>query len=73
MKKKEKLFEPIRRGASSLPSDFTEELKEMEIVLPFDYYGGVIDDYNEWKRQREEYIEELYKQLKNGEEYEKSI
>lgn len=35
MEKKEKLFEPIRRGASSLPSDFTEELKEMEIVFPY--------------------------------------
>ena len=139
MKKKKKLFEPIRRGAPSLPFDFTEELKKMEITysypkqieendfrktsvyvtkkyrfdyikedvmkwapevrkamtkqmiymlpyrisLPFimpdriipamDYYGEVIDNYDEWKRQREEYIEELYKQLKNGEEYEKDF
>ena len=153
MEKKEKLFEPIRRGTSSLPPDFTEELKKMEIVFsypkkidenkyeiapgmycnkiglndyfeewkralgqkkkycfdyiredvmkwapdvrknvtkqmlymlplrvqfPFispeqitpaiDYYGDVIDNYGEWSKEREEYIENLYKQLKNGEE-----
>ena len=153
MAKKEKLFEPIRRGTSSLPSVFTEKLKEMEIVFPYpkkisenkyelapgmycaknvvkdyfdefkrtlgmekkkyrfdnirhdvmnwspevrktmtkqmiymlpdglffwsdfekgmiitDYFGDVIDDYNEWKKQREEYIDNLYKQLKNGKE-----
>lgn len=58
--------------------------KQMIYMLPFrinlpfnmpdryipamDYYGEVISDYDEWKRQREQYIEELYKQLKNGEE-----
>ena len=31
-----------------------------------DYFGEVIDDYDEWKRQREEYIENLYKELKNN-------
>ena len=122
MEKKKKLYEPIRRGAPSLPFDFTEALKKMEIELkrtpvydtkkycfdyiredvmkwapdvrknvtkqmlymlplrvtfPYfmpdryipaiDYYGEVIDNYDEWKRQREEYIEDLYKQLKNGE------
>ena len=35
MEKNKKLFEPIRRGAPSLPFDFTEELKEMEIVFPY--------------------------------------
>ena len=39
-----------------------------QITPPIDYYGEVIDNYDEWKRQREEYIDELYKQLKNGEE-----
>lgn len=158
MEKKTKLFEPIRRGAPSLPFDFTKELKEMEIEFPYpkkisenkyeiapgmycnkiglndyfeewkrtlgqkkkycfdyikedvmkwapdvrknvtkqmiymlplrvqfpfispeqitppiDYYGEVIDNYDEWNRQREEYIEELYKQLKNREEYEKDF
>ena len=158
MEKKIKLFEPIRRGAPSLPFDFMEKLKKMEIIFsypkkidenryeiapgmycnkiglndyfeewkktlgqkkkycfdyikedvmkwapdvrknvtkqmiymlplrvqfpfispeqitpPIDYYGEVIDNYDEWKRQREEYIEELYKQLKNGEEYEKDF
>ena len=37
-----------------------------QITPPIDYYGEVIDNYDEWKRQREEYIEKLYKQLKNG-------
>lgn len=156
MEKKKKLYEPIRRGAPSLPFDFTEALKKMEIEYPYprkvgenkyeiahgmycnknglkdyyeelkrtvglertpvydtkkycfdyiredvmkwaldvrknvtkqmlymlplrvafpyfmpdryipamDYYGEVIDNYGEWKRQREEYIEDLYKQLK---------
>ena len=149
MKKKIKLFEPIRRGAPSLPFDFTEALKKMEVEysyprkvgknryeiapgmycneiganeffeewkralgqkkkyrfdyikedvmnwspevrktmtkqmiymlplrvnLPFimpdryipamDYYGEVIDNYDEWKRQREEYIDNLYNELK---------
>ena len=35
-----------------------------QITPPIDYYGEVIDNYDEWKRQREVYIEELYKQLK---------
>ena len=150
MKKKKKLFEPIRRGAPSLPFDFTEALKKMEVEYPYprkvgenryeiaqnmycnknglkdyfdefkrtlgqkkkycfdyikedvmkwapdvrknvtkqmlymlplrvqfpfispeqitpaiDYYGEVISDYNEWKRQREEYIDNLYKELKD--------
>ena len=42
-------------------------------IPAMNYYGEVIDDYDEWHRQREEYIEELYKQLKNGEEYEKDF
>ena len=139
MEKKKKLFEPIRRGAPSLPFDFTEALKKirpndyyeelkrtlglkrtpvydtkkycfdyikedvmkwapdvrknvtkqmlymlpLRVTFPYfmpdriipaiDYYGEVIDNYDDWKRQREEYIEELYKQLKNGEEYEKDF
>lgn len=153
MEKKKKLFEPIRRGAPSLPFDFTEALKKIEaeypyprkvgknkyeiapnmycnentlndyfdefkktlgikkkycfdyikedvmkwapdvrknvtkqmlymlplrvqfpfispeqITPPIDYYGEVISDYNEWSKEREEYIENLYKELKNGEE-----
>lgn len=119
---KKKLFEPIRRGAPSLPFDFTEALKKIEIeendfrktpvyntkrycfdyikedvmkwapevrktmtkqmiymlplrvTLPYfmpdryipamDYYGDVIDDYDVWKKQREEYIDNLYNELK---------
>lgn len=150
MEKKIKLFEPIRRGAPSLPFYFTEKLKKMEIEFPYpkkigenkyeiapgaycnknilkdyfdefkrtlgmkkkkycfdyikedvmkwapdvrknvtkqmlymlplrvqfpfispeqipiaiDYYGDVIDNYDEWKKQREEYIDNLYNELK---------
>lgn len=148
MKKNKKLFEPIRRGAPSLPFDFTKALKEMEIEFPYpkkvgenryeiapnmycnknglkdyfdefkrtlglkkkycfdyikedvmkwapdarknvtkqmmymipcglfywsdlekgliikDYYGEVIDDYDEWSKEREEYIDSLYNNLK---------
>ena len=149
MEKKKKLYEPIRRGAPSLPFDFTEALKEMEVEYPYprkvgenryeiapnmycnentlkdyfdefkrtlgmkkkycfdyikedvmkwapdvrknvtkqmiymlplrvnfpfimpdritpaiDYYGEVIDDYAEWHKQREEYIDNLYNELK---------
>lgn len=35
MGKKKKLFEPIRRGAPSLPFDFTKELKEMKVEYPY--------------------------------------
>ena len=151
MEKKKKLFEPIRRGAPSLPFDFTEALKKMEIEYPyprkvgenryeiapnmygnknilkeyfnefkrtlgmkkkycFDYikenvmgwnpeikknltkemlymtpwrvtlpymmpdlyiptmdaYGEIIDDINDWYKQREEYIENLYNELKEN-------
>lgn len=151
MEKKKKLFEPIRRGAPSLPFDFTEALKKMEIEYPYprkidenkyeiapgmycnknglkdyfdefkrtlgmkkkycfdyikedvmkwapevrktmtkqmiymlplrvnlpfimpdriipamDYYGEVIDNYDEWKKQREKYIDNLYNELKGN-------
>ena len=52
-----------------------KEIKDVDIVVEFpnggieiDYYGEVISDYNEWSKEREEYIENLYKELKNGEE-----
>ena len=35
MEKKKKLFEPIRRGAPSLPFDFTEALKKMEVEYSY--------------------------------------
>ena len=148
MEKKKKLYEPIRRGAPSLPFDFTEALKKMEVEYPYprkvdenryeiapnmycnentlndyfdefkktlgmkkkyrfdnirhdvmnwspevrktmtkqmiymlpdglfywsdlikgliikDYFGEVIDDYEDWHKQREEYIDNLYNELK---------
>lgn len=122
MKNREKQYDPIRRGAPSLPFDFTEALKEintkrfleehrmehvcgkkkyrfddirydvmnwspevrknitkqMIYMIPWrvtywsdldsgliilDYFGERISDIDEWKRQREEYIENLYKEL----------
>ena len=29
-----------------------------------DYYGESIEDFDEWKKQREEYIDSLYNELK---------
>ena len=122
MKNREKQFEPIRRGAPSLPFDFMDALKEintkqfleerikalvcgkkkyrfdnirndvmnwspevrknitkqMMYMIPLrifcwsdldsgliiiDNFGERISDIDEWKRQREEYIENLYKEL----------
>ncbi len=34
------------------------------ITPAIDYYGEVIHDYGEWSRQREEYIDNLYNELK---------
>lgn len=39
-----------------------------QITPSIDYYGEAISDYGEWLKQRENYIEELYKQLKNEEQ-----
>ena len=38
-----------------------------QITPPNDYYREAISDFNEWSKEREEYIENLYKELKNGE------
>ena len=35
MKKNKELFEPIRRGAPSLPFDFTEALKKIEVEYSY--------------------------------------
>ena len=37
-----------------------------KITPPIDYYGEVIDDYGVWNKQREEYIDNLYKELKEN-------
>ena len=37
-----------------------------QITPPIDYYGEVIDNYDEWKKQREEYIDNLYNELKEN-------
>ena len=33
-------------------------------IPAMDYYGEVIDDYDEWNKQREEYIDSLYNEFK---------
>lgn len=84
MKKKKYRFDNIRYGVMNWSTETRKTMtKQMIYMLPDglfywsdpekgliirDYFGDVIDDYNEWKRQREEYIESLYKELKNGEE-----
>ena len=66
MKKKKKLFEPIRRGAPNLPFDFMEKLKKMEIIFSYpkkideNRYeiapgmycnkNGLNDYFEEWKK-----------------------
>ena len=50
MEKKKKLYEPIRRGAPSLPFDFTEALKKIEAEYPYPkHYNPTIDYMNKLK------------------------
>lgn len=45
--KKKKLFEPIRRGAPSLPFDFTDALKKMEVEKKIENIQKLIDECNQ--------------------------
>lgn len=42
---------------------YWSDLKKGLIIK--DYFGEVIDDYEDWEKQREEYIDNLYNELKN--------
>ena len=80
--KKKYRFDNIRHDVMNWSPEVRKTMtKQMIYMIPYglfywsdlekgliikDYFGEVIDDYDEWKRQREEYIEELYKQLKEG-------
>lgn len=44
MNKKKKLFEPIRRGAPSLPCDFTDALKKIEAEKEVENIQKLIDE-----------------------------
>lgn len=67
MKKKIKLFEPIRRGAPNLPFDFMEKLKKMEIIFS---YPKKIDE-NRYEIATGMYCNKngLNDYLKNGKEH----
>jgi hypothetical protein len=78
--------EDVMKWAPDVRKNVTKQMLYMlpyRISLPFimpdriipatDYYGEVIDNYDEWHKQREEYIEDLYKQLKYIEQYEKDF
>jgi hypothetical protein len=80
MKKKycfDYIKEDVMKWASEVRKTMTKQMIYMlplRVNLPFifsdryipamDYYGEVIDNYDEWKRQREEYIDNLYDELK---------
>lgn len=84
MEKKKYRFDYIKADVMRWAPEVRKNMtKQMIYMLPYgltywsdfekgiiirDYFGDVIDDYDEWERQREEYIEDLYKQLKNGED-----
>ena len=69
--------EDVMKWAPEVRKTMTKQMIYMlplRVNLPFimpdryipamDYYGEVIDNYDEWKRQREEYIDNLYNELK---------
>ena len=69
--------EDVMKWAPEVRKTMTKQMIYMlplRVNLPFimpdryipamDYYGEVIDNYDEWKRQREEYIDKLYNELK---------
>lgn len=84
MEKNKYRFDNIRHTVMNWNPELRKTMtKQMIYMIPYglfywsdlekglimkDYFGEVIDDYEDWEKQREEYIEELYKQLKNGEE-----
>ena len=71
--------EDVMKWAPEVKKTMTKQMIYMlplRVNLPFimpdryipamDYYGEVIDNYDEWKRQREEYIDNLYNELKEN-------
>ena len=66
MEKKKKLFEPIRRGAPSLPFDFTEALNEIEFKKEkIENINKLIDECKEQMIEttgipKEKYQQKLY-------------
>ena len=80
MVKKKYCFDNIRYDVMNWSSEVRKTMtKQMIYMIPHgvfywsdfekgmiirDCFGDVIDDYDEWKRQREEYIDNLYNELK---------
>ena len=74
-------FDYIKENVNSWSPDLKKNItKEMIELTPYglflwadiftgysalDYYGEPINDFEEWKRQRREYIDNLYNELKN--------
>ncbi len=72
MEKKKKIFEPIRRGAPSLPFDFTEALKKIErkIIIIKNNKGEICDYRPYYEVDINEVIENMQKLI---DEYEQKI
>lgn len=71
--------EDVMKWAPDVRKTMTKQMIYMlpfRVTLPFimpdqitpaiDYYGEEIHDYGEWSRQREEYIDNLYNELKKN-------
>ena len=43
---------------------------EFKVSNPIDYYGQEIDDFEEWNKEREEYIDNLFEKLTKERTYE---
>ena len=77
--KKKYKFDYIRENVEGWLPEFKKNItKQMIEITPYgifvwndiikssvlDYYGESIEDFDEWKKQREEYIDSLYNELK---------
>lgn len=71
--------EDVMKWAPEVRKNVTKQMLYMlplRVIFPFimpdritpamDYYGEVIDDYDVWNKQREEYIDNLYNKLKGN-------
>ena len=78
-KKKEYCFDYIKENINRWSPDVKKNItKDMIGLTPYgifvwnditrslilDWYGEPIEDFEDWKRQREEYIDKLYNELK---------
>ena len=64
MNKKKKLFEPIRRGAPSLPFDFTDAFKKIEAEKKVENIQKLIDECKQKMIEITGIPKEYYKECK---------